>query len=137
MDSNSSSPVYEATTQGVRVQVVATFMPQHSDPPNRWFWAYSIRIDNFRDQRVQLVSRRWVITDARGKVEVVEGSGVVGETPVIEPGASHAYVSGCPLPTPSGVMVGVFRMQLDDDAGFEAAIPAFSLDLPDARRVFN
>ena len=86
---------------------------------------------------MQLVARRWTITDAMGRVEEVRGQGVVGEQPVIEPGDSYAYASGCPLTTPSGSMVGAYFMQDAEGRMFEAAIPAFSLDVPDARRVLN
>ena len=84
-----------------------------------------------------VVARRWTITDALGRIEEVRGSGVVGEQPVIQPGDSFAYASGCPLSTPSGSMVGAYFMTDADGHGFEAAIPAFSLDTPDARRVLN
>jgi ApaG protein len=86
---------------------------------------------------VQILARHWIITDANGKREDVRGIGVVGEQPVIEPGSSFTYTSGCPLPTPSGVMVGTY--QAIDDAGetFTVDIPAFSLDVPNAKRVLN
>ncbi len=86
---------------------------------------------------VQLMARRWTITDGHGHVEEVRGPGVVGEQPVIEPGASYAYASGCPLSTDSGSMVGAYYMTDADGRSFEAEIPAFSLDTPDARRVLN
>lgn len=129
---------YEAETRGVAVRVVTSYLPQHSDPDEgRWVWAYMVEIENRGQETVQLVSRRWEITDAHGRIDVVEGPGVIGEQPVIAPGQTHRYTSGCPLPTPSGAMVGVFRMVPEQSPPFDAAIPAFSLDLPDARRVLN
>ena len=83
------------------------------------------------------MSRHWIITDGVGRVEEVEGPGVVGEQPVIEPGATYQYTSGCPLTTSSGSMVGTYRMVLDDGREFDAEIPHFSLDLPQRRRVLN
>ena len=132
------SHIYETETQGVRVRVVASYMPQRSDPEEgRWVWAYMVEIENERDDTVQLVDRRWTITDAHGRVEEVAGPGVVGEQPVLEPGDSYQYTSGCPLPTDSGVMVGSYGMVAGDGQRFEAAIPAFSLHLPGADRVVN
>jgi ApaG protein len=133
----SEPGVYEASTRGVIVRVRPTFLPDQSDPPQMWVWAYSVQIENRSEEAVQLVSRHWVITDALGRVEEVAGPGVVGEQPVIRPGHTHAYASGCPLPTPSGSMVGSYRMLLQGGDAFDAAIPAFSLDLPDARRTVN
>jgi ApaG protein len=133
----SKPGVYEAETNGVVVRVTPTFLPDRSDPPKLWVWAYAVEIENRSDQTVQLVSRRWIITDALGRVEEVEGPGVVGETPVLKPGAVHAYASGCPLPTPSGSMVGTYRMVVIGGDAFDAAIPAFSLDLPGVRRTVN
>jgi ApaG protein len=86
---------------------------------------------------VQLGARRWTITDARGHVEEVRGPGVVGEQPTIQPGDSYSYASGTSLGTVSGAMVGVYSMVDDFGRMFEAAIPAFSLDVPGGRRVLN
>ncbi|HYF22326.1 MAG TPA: Co2+/Mg2+ efflux protein ApaG [Caulobacteraceae bacterium] len=134
---SSDSPVYEAVTQGVAVRVVVSFLPQQSDPPNRWFWAYMVEIENLGERTVQLVSRRWTITDALGRSEEVQGLGVVGEQPILRPGEKHQYTSGCPLPTPSGAMAGSYRMLVDGGEPFDAEIPAFSLELPGARAVLN
>ena len=76
-------------------------------------------------------------TGCLGRVETVEGPGVVGEQPVIAPGDSYAYASGCPLPTDSGAMVGAYLMTDAEGRDFEAEIPAFSLDTPNARRTMN
>ncbi|MBN9478713.1 MAG: Co2+/Mg2+ efflux protein ApaG [Bordetella sp.] len=133
-----SAPAYTAETEGVVVRVRPSYLAGQSDPAEgRWVWAYQVEIVNLSGGPVQLVARRWTITDARGRVEEVRGPGVVGEQPVIEPGDSYAYASGCPLTTPSGSMVGAYFMQDAEGRMFEAAIPAFSLDVPDARRVLN
>lgn len=129
--------VYEAETNGVAVRVVTSYLPDQSEPPQRWVWAYQIEIENRGQTTVQLISRHWIITDGQGRVEEVEGPGVVGEQPVLHPGQRHSYVSGCPLGTPSGSMVGSYHMQVQGGEAFDAAIPAFSLDLPGARRVVN
>ena len=132
------SHVYEAETRGVRVRVAASYLPQQSDPEEgRWVWAYMVEIDNESDETVQLVDRHWIITDAHGRVEEVQGPGVVGEQPVLEPGDSYQYTSGCPLGTNSGVMVGSYGMSTAAGERFEAAIPAFSLHLPGADRTVN
>ncbi len=133
-----SAPAYSAETEGVVVRVRPSYLTGQSDPAEgRWVWAYQVEIVNLSGGPVQLVARRWTITDAFGRVEEVRGPGVVGEQPVIEPGDSYAYASGCPLTTPSGSMVGAYFMQDAEGRMFEAAIPAFSLDVPDARRVLN
>lgn len=130
--------LYEAETRGVRVRVAPSFLPEHSDPAERRFvWAYTVEIENAGRETIQLVDRRWIITDARGRVEEVQGPGVVGEQPTLNPGDSYQYTSGCPLPTDSGAMVGSYGMVTDAGERFEAAIPAFSLHLPGAERVVN
>jgi len=134
-----SAPAYTAETEGVVVRVRPSYLAGQSDPAEgRWVWAYQIEIVNLSGGPVQLVARRWTITDALGRVEEVRGPGVVGEQPVIEPGDSYAYAfSGCPLTTPSVSIVVAYFMQDAEGRMFEAAIPAFSLDVPDARRVLN
>ena len=131
-------PAYTAETNGILIRVRPSYLAGQSDPDEgRWVWAYQIEIVNLRPSPVQLISRRWTITDAHGHVEQVAGPGVVGEQPTIQPGSSYSYTSGCPLPTPSGSMVGTYAMVDDLGRTFEVAIPAFSLDTPDARRVLN
>ncbi len=122
---------YELETQGVTVHVAVTFLPEQSEPDRgRWFWAYHIRIRNGRPAPVQLLTRRWTISDGRGALHHVEGEGVVGEQPVIRPGAAYDYVSGCPLTTPTGWMEGMYGMLDEDGALVEVAIPRFSLLAP-------
>lgn len=132
------TPAYEAETDGIVVRVRPSFLAGQSNPDaGRWVWAYQVEIVNLTGVPVQLMARHWVITDARGQVEDVRGPGVVGEQPVIAPGASYTYASGCPLTTPSGSMVGSYAMTDSEGRTFDAAIPAFSLDVPGQRRVLN
>jgi ApaG protein len=120
-----------ATTDGVTVRVSVSYLPEQSEPERgRWFWAYHIRLENEGEESVQLLTRHWVITDGRGARHSVEGEGVVGEQPVIEPGASFDYVSGCPLATPTGAMQGSYQMVREDGAVFAVEIPRFSLFAP-------
>ena len=120
-----------AETEGVTVRVAVSYLADQSEPARgRWFWAYHIRIENAGDQAVQLLTRHWIITDGRGQRHSVEGEGVVGEQPVIEPSGSFDYVSGCPLATPTGNMQGTFRMIVADGRTFDAAIPKFALLAP-------
>jgi ApaG protein len=129
---------YQARTGDLVVRVRPTYLPDHSDPEARRFlWSYDIEIENLGAETVQLQSRHWVITDALGRVEEVNGPGVVGERPVLGPGSRHAYTSGCPLTTPSGSMAGSYVMTGLDGRMFEIAIPPFSLDRPEARGRLN
>ncbi len=128
---------YATTTAGVTVRVAPRFLDEQSDPAaGAWAWSYHVRIENGTTVDVQLLDRHWIITDGRGRVEHVHGPGVVGDQPVIAPGGSYDYVSGCPLPTSSGTMTGTYTMAARETL-FEVAIPLFSLDNPDAQRVVN
>lgn len=127
--------MYEETTRNIRVAVEPSFLEDQSSPDeSRYVWAYRIRIENRGAERVQLISRFWQITDARGRIQEVRGAGVVGEQPNIEPGGSYEYVSGAPLETPSGFMSGSYHMRAAAGEGFDVAIPLFSLDSPYERR---
>jgi ApaG protein len=128
--------MYEVVTHGIRVIVTPQFLEHESDD-DRYVWAYTVVIENEGERTVQLKTRYWQITDAKGRVEEVRGPGVVGETPVLKPGESFKYTSGCPLREPSGMMVGSYGMVDADGASFEVAIPAFSLDSPDGRKTLN
>ena len=122
---------HSATTRAITVRVSVSFLPEQSEPAKgRWFWAYHIRIENGGEAAVQLISREWVISDGRGVTHAVRGEGVVGEQPVIEPGGSFDYVSGCPLATPTGAMEGRYFMVAADGSSFEVAIPRFPLIAP-------
>ena len=123
---------YSLTTHDVTVSVRSFYLEDQSKPEEgRFVWAYRIRIENVGRVKVQLLHRTWEITDARGRTQRVHGPGVVGEQPLLEPGASFEYTSGTPLETPSGFMVGKSHMVAPDSGeNFEVAIPAFSLDSP-------
>ena len=126
---------HSAETRGVVVRVSVSFLPEQSEPENgRWFWAYHIRLENVGAQEAQLLTRRWVITDGRGARHSVEGEGVVGEQPVIAPGQSYDYVSGCPLDTPTGAMEGSYQMIGADGEIFNVRIPRFTLVGPEVAR---
>ena len=133
-----SSSKYVAVTRGIRISVLPQYVADESDPDeNRYFWAYTIDIENEGIETVRLRSRVWKITDQTGRVEEVRGPGVVGQTPTLKPGEQFRYTSGCSLPTPSGIMVGSFQMTTEDGEMFDVAVPAFSLDSPEGRRVVN
>jgi ApaG protein len=130
--------MYEAITRGIRVRVKPRFIEEQSDADeNEYFWSYTIDVHNESQETVQLKSRHWRITDATGRLEEVRGPGVVGETPVLQPGTSFSYTSGCPLATPSGIMVGQFFMVTAGGEPFAVDVPAFSLDSPYGRRSVN
>jgi ApaG protein len=123
---------YSQTTRSITVTVRPQFLVDQSEPAeSRFVWAYHVRIANGGDRRVQLLRRTWHITDARGRVQRVEGPGVVGKQPVLGPGEAFEYTSGTPLETPSGFMTGQYHMvDLDSGMPFDILIPAFSLDSP-------
>ncbi|WP_430397784.1 Co2+/Mg2+ efflux protein ApaG [Ferrovibrio sp.] len=129
--------MYQKITRGIAITVRPSYLEDQSSPEENYFvWAYNIVIENKGEQTVQLQSRHWKITDARGRVQEVQGPGVVGEQPVLGPGERFEYTSGTPLPTSSGFMVGTYKMVSHDGDSFDVAIPAFSLDSPhEARRV--
>ena len=123
----------EAETRGVKVSVESMYSAEHSSPQhNRWFFLYTIRITNTGAETCQLVSRHWIIRNATGDVEEVNGPGVVGEQPVLEPGHSFEYTSGCPLDTPFGSMEGTYQMVTNEGAEFDAEIARFDLREPAA-----
>lgn len=123
--------MYEATTRDIRVSVEPKFLEDQSRPADgRFFWSYTITLENRGTQAVTLKSRYWKITDAHGHLQEVKGDGVVGEQPTLTPGSSFSYTSGCPLTTPHGMMVGTYKMLADDGEHFDIAIPLFSLDSP-------
>ena len=130
--------MYRAVTRSIEVQVTPRFLAERSSPENGYFfWAYTIEITNRGRDTVQLKTRHWKITDAHGRLQEVRGAGVVGETPVLEPGESFEYTSGVPLPTPSGFMAGRYGMVTDKGESFEIEVPAFSLDSPQVGRTIN
>jgi ApaG protein len=126
--------MYQARTGSIDVSVEPFYLEEESVPDeNRFVFGYRIRITNEGKQTVQLVSRHWRITDGRGETLEVQGAGVVGQQPVLEPGERFEYASGTPLSTPSGIMVGSYEMVTADGERFEVRIPAFSLDAPTVR----
>ena len=130
--------MYTATTRNITVKVQPQFLAEQSDPvSDQYVWLYTINIENGGTEAVQLLNRHWIITNAVGHVEEVQGPGVVGEQPVLQPGDSFQYTSGCPLRTPSGMMVGTYEMVGPGDERFDIDIPAFSLDSPHQARQLN
>ncbi len=128
-----ASSTSEAVTQGIRVSVESRYAPEYSQPQrNQWFFLYTIQIANEGTEQVQLLARHWVIRDATGRVEEVRGPGVVGETPVLEPGEAFEYTSGCPLPTPFGSMEGSYEMVTAKGERFRAEVARFALREPGA-----
>jgi len=123
--------VYEEITKKIKITVKPEFLEEHSDPEEkRFIWAYHIKIENVGNETVQLLSRSWKITDSLGRVQEITGSGVVGEKPFISPGNSFEYTSGTPLKTPSGFMMGFYKMEKKNGGSFNVSIPPFSLDSP-------
>jgi len=125
---NPQSGHSDVVTEGVRVQVASQFLPDRSDPEHMsYVFVYRVRIRNEGEAVVTLRSRRWVITDADGAVEIVEGPGVVGEEPRLSPGQQHEYMSGCPLETSWGTMEGHYTMEREDGSTFDAQVGRFFL----------
>jgi ApaG protein len=123
----------DTTTRGIRVRVAPVYLPERSAPEEgSFFFAYRVRITNTGDETVQLMRRHWIITDGHGHVEEVEGPGVVGETPILPPGATFEYTSFCPLPTSFGTMQGSYQMRTAREELFEVQIGQFSLVAPQA-----
>ena len=130
--------MYTRTTRHIEIKVRPEFLPDRSNfERGHYFWAYTVEISNNGASPVQLTDRHWTITDANGHREEVVGKGVVGEQPVIRPGETFRYTSGCPLPTASGFMGGSYRMVEQGGEAFDAEVPMFSLDSPSAKRVLN
>ena len=115
------------------VQVQPRYLPEQSEPEEgRYLFAYTVTVRNTGEVAAQLVSRHWIITDADGQIEEVRGPGVVGEQPVLKPGQSFQYTSGCPLATPVGSMHGSYQCIAEDGTAFEATIAEFVLSAPSA-----
>ena len=113
------------------VSVRPQFVPEHSRPDeDKFLFAYTVTIRNTGDVPAQLISRHWIITDANNKVEEVQGLGVVGEQPMLQPGEAFEYTSGCPIATPVGSMRGSYQCVAEDGTRFEAPIPEFLLSMP-------
>jgi ApaG protein len=123
--------VSTATTEGIKVSVRSVYVPDQSVPrAHRYVFAYTVTIANEGSAPAQLRSRHWLITDGTGRVEEVRGPGVVGQQPLLNPGDSFEYTSGCVLTTPRGEMRGTYQMHRPDGREFDARIAPFSLALP-------
>jgi ApaG protein len=121
----------DTTTRGIRIEVESEYVEERSDPrANYFFFAYHVTISNVGDEVAELVSREWIITDSNGNVERVQGPGVVGEFPRLEPGDAFEYTSFCPLTTSFGSMEGHYVMKAESGETFEAEIAAFTLAVP-------
>jgi len=130
--------MYKAVTRNIEVTVTPRFLAERSSPDKGYFfWAYTIDIANHGTETVQLKTRHWRITDGNGRLQEVRGAGVVGEEPVLKPGASYEYTSGVPLPTPSGFMAGSYGMVSQSGERFDIAVPTFSLDSDFAHQSIN
>ena len=123
------TPISEATTHHIRVEVMSRHAPDHSRP-GQWVFEYTVRLTNLGRETVQLLSRHWIITDALERTKEVKGPGVVGKQPVLAPGESFQYSSWCPLPTPTGAMHGTYQMAGTGGNQFDVEIAPFVLKAP-------
>lgn len=119
-------------TNGIKVSVAPIYQEKHSRPKERYFvFAYQVTIENLSPRTVQLLRRHWYIVDSSGPAREVEGEGVIGQQPVLQPGQSHEYVSWCPLQTEIGKMFGTFLMtDVEDQSEFLVRIPEFRMIAP-------
>lgn len=125
------APEYEAVTDGVRIRVRPRFLHDESEPGrSRFMWAYSVEVENGSDRSWTIARRHWRIVDSAGRLQAVDGDGVVGQTPTLSPGERFSYSSGAPLATPSGMMSGTYDLVGENGEEMVAVIPAFSLDSP-------
>lgn len=121
----------ESKKHEITINVLTQYLPEQSEPEaGRYFFIYTIAVTNSGTVAAQLISRHWIITDAEGKVDEVRGLGVVGNQPLLKPGESFEYTSGCPLATPVGTMRGSYQMVAEDGTRFEAPISEFVLAMP-------
>ena len=122
---------YEAVTKGMAVRVPPAFMKEESRPASgRYVWSYTVEIENRSDRTWTLTTRHWDIIDSQGRRQIVDGEGVVGQTPRLEPGERFQYTSGAPLSAPSGMMSGMYTFEGEDGEELIARVPTFSLDSP-------
>lgn len=121
----------QTETDTVEIKAISRFLPDQSDPSaDRYVFAYHITITNRSEQTVKLLTRHWIITDAEDKVQEVRGEGVIGQQPVLRPGESFEYTSGCSIATPVGTMKGSYFMEAADGRQFDAPIAEFTLAMP-------
>ena len=121
-----------ATTKGIRISVETEYQPAYSSPTQfHYVFTYRITIENLSDQTIQLLDRHWYIHDANRDVKEVKGEGVVGQQPILEPGESHNYVSGCNLKSGMGKMYGTYLMErIMDGKKIKVIIPEFTMFVP-------
>ncbi len=130
--------MYSKTTKGITITVKPYFLEDQSSPhESHYVWAYKVSIQNLSNISMKLNHRNWIIIDAHGKIINVQGEGVVGEFPVLEPGESFEYTSGTPLKTNNGIMQGFYLMSQDNGKQHKIDIPAFSLDSPYNKKKFH
>lgn len=130
--------MYQTETHGIRISVTPRFMEGESAPErDHYFWAYTIEIVNLSARTAQLMTRHWLITDGFGRLQEARGEGVVGKQPVLRPGESFSYTSGCPLGTPHGSMRGYYAMRGEDGMMFDVEVPLFALDSPYVKKVLH
>lgn len=130
--------MYQTETHGIRISVTPRFMEGESAPErDHYFWAYTIEIVNLSARTAQLMTRHWLITDGFGRLQEARGEGVVGKQPVLRPGESFSYTSGCPLGTPHGSMRGYYAMRGEDGTMFDVEVPLFALDSPYVKKVLH
>ena len=123
--------MFTKTTRQIKGTASPNFLADHSEPhDSHYVWSYTIHLENFSEQPVQLLNRHWKITDASGLTQEVRGAGVIGEQPTLKPGEAFTYTSGTSLSTASGLMLGEYEMVNDSGERFEVEVPAFSLDSP-------
>jgi len=121
----------ESKKYEIAVTVATQYLADQSEPSaGRYVFAYTVTISNTGTVTAQLISRHWIITDAEGDVQEVRGLGVVGQQPLLAPGQSFEYTSGCALPTPVGTMKGSYQMVAEDGLPFDAPIPEFVVSMP-------
>lgn len=123
------APASDVVTNNVRVEVESRYCPQLSQPSEQeWFFHYHVRITNQGHERVKLLTRHWIVTDATGHLQEYKGDGVVGEQPVLAPGESFQYTSQCTIATSHGVMRGTYQMVTRSGEHFDVEIAPFALE---------
>lgn len=129
--SKSTSRRYQRLTSGVEVEVESKYRPEQSSPEDEFYYfTYRIQILNHREEKIKLLRRHWTIKNQHGRIEEVEGEGVVGQCPIILPGRAFTYTSACPLDTAQGEMCGFYQMYSKDIGNFTIEIPRFYLGRP-------
>lgn len=123
---------FKKITNSIEVTARPVYIENESLPMDSYYvWAYHIKLENMGEIAVQLISRHWKITDGNGLIQEVKGPGVIGQQPMLKPGATFEYTSGTHLNTPTGIMFGSYEMMDEDGNFFNIEIPAFSLDSSD------